>query len=238
MDPVDPQVDVVGLGQRPLGEGLRVVLPLCGQPGDRCRGQTRRRAQELGPTPGTKSPLDRPCRYSNGNTSATPGDFRAQAGRIAEENRTRSPVASSMRLSFTRGARTAPPRPPWRPPAGRGSRCGPPTDDPARRAARMSVDVGGDLRQQRRRQHLPRPVPSELIEQRPTHRRRDVAADSLSSWTTLNMDAPSRTDAPTPVLISELSIPDLPRKASVHVTRPRPSTVLIIAPTPHRPLCR
>jgi hypothetical protein len=34
------------------------------------------------------------------------GDFLAQAGRIAEENRCRSPVASSMRLSLTRGART------------------------------------------------------------------------------------------------------------------------------------
>jgi hypothetical protein len=52
---------------------------------------------------GTKSPEDRPCRYSSGNTSATPGDFRAHAGRIAEENRLRSPVTSSMRLSLTRG---------------------------------------------------------------------------------------------------------------------------------------
>ena len=55
---------------------------------------------------GTKSPEDRPCRYSSGSTSATPGDFLAQAGRMAEENLARSPVASSMRLSLTRGART------------------------------------------------------------------------------------------------------------------------------------
>jgi hypothetical protein len=55
---------------------------------------------------GAKSPLDRPCRYSSGSTSATRGDFRAQAGRIAEENRLRSPVTSSVRLSLTRGART------------------------------------------------------------------------------------------------------------------------------------
>ncbi len=55
---------------------------------------------------GPKSPLDSPCRYSNGNTSATRGDFRAHAGRIAEENRPRSPVTSSTRLSLTRGART------------------------------------------------------------------------------------------------------------------------------------
>jgi len=55
---------------------------------------------------GPKSPLDRPCRYNSGNTSATFGDFLAQAGRIAEANRLRSPVTASMRLSLTRGART------------------------------------------------------------------------------------------------------------------------------------
>ncbi len=55
---------------------------------------------------GAKSLLDSPCRYSNGNTSATRGDLRAHAGRIAEANRGRSPVASSVRLSLTRGART------------------------------------------------------------------------------------------------------------------------------------
>ena len=49
---------------------------------------------------------DRPCKYSSGSTSATRGDFRDHAGRIAEENRLRSPVASSTRLSLTRGART------------------------------------------------------------------------------------------------------------------------------------
>ncbi len=38
---------------------------------------------------GAKSLLDRPCRYSSGNTSATCGDLRAQAGRIAEANRLR-----------------------------------------------------------------------------------------------------------------------------------------------------
>jgi len=36
-------------------------------------------------------------------TSATRGDFRDHAGKIAEANRRRSPVASSMRLSLTRG---------------------------------------------------------------------------------------------------------------------------------------
>jgi len=55
---------------------------------------------------GPKSLLDSPCKYTSGSTSATFGDLRAQAGRIAELNRIRSPVASSMRLSLTRGART------------------------------------------------------------------------------------------------------------------------------------
>ncbi len=59
---------------------------------------------------GTKSPVDSPCRYSSGSTSATCGDFLAHAGRIVLENRLRSPVTSSTRLSLTRGA---PPRPPW-----------------------------------------------------------------------------------------------------------------------------
>jgi hypothetical protein len=55
---------------------------------------------------GPKSDVDNPCRYSNGSTSLTFGDFLDQAGRIAEENRFRSPVASSTRLSLTRGCRT------------------------------------------------------------------------------------------------------------------------------------
>ena len=38
----------------------------------------------------------------------------------------------------------------------------------------VRLDVGGDLGLQRRREHLPRAVTGELIEQRPTHRRRDV----------------------------------------------------------------
>jgi hypothetical protein len=55
---------------------------------------------------GAKSNDDNPCRYSNGNTSATLPDFRDHAGRIFEENRCRVPVSGSSRLSFTRGAVT------------------------------------------------------------------------------------------------------------------------------------
>jgi hypothetical protein len=56
--------------------------------------------------PGPKSELDRPCSHSSGSTSATRGDLRAHAGRIAGANRFRSPVAGSVRWSLTRGART------------------------------------------------------------------------------------------------------------------------------------
>jgi hypothetical protein len=55
---------------------------------------------------GPKSPEDRPCRYSSGNTSATCGDFLAHAGRIAEANRFRSPVASSIRALVVDPRRT------------------------------------------------------------------------------------------------------------------------------------
>ena len=55
---------------------------------------------------GRKSPVDRPRRYRIGITSPTFGDRLAYAGRILELNRSRSPVSSSTRLSFTRGART------------------------------------------------------------------------------------------------------------------------------------
>lgn len=50
--------------------------------------------------------VDSPCRYSNGSTSAIFGDLRAHADKLAEENRHRSPVCSSVRLSLTRGTRT------------------------------------------------------------------------------------------------------------------------------------
>ena len=47
VDPVDPHVDVVRAGQGPVGERGGLLTPLRGQPGDRARGQARRRAAEL-----------------------------------------------------------------------------------------------------------------------------------------------------------------------------------------------
>src|SRR5271165_2473278 len=59
------------------------------------------------PSAGTKSPEDKPCRYSSGSTSLTCGVLRAHGGKIAEENRIRPPAAGSVRLSLTRGAVTS-----------------------------------------------------------------------------------------------------------------------------------
>jgi len=56
---------------------------------------------------GAKSSEDSPCRYSSGSTSVILGDLRHHGAKIAEENRLRSPVASSVRLSLTRGATTS-----------------------------------------------------------------------------------------------------------------------------------
>jgi hypothetical protein len=55
---------------------------------------------------GTKSPVDSPCRYNSGSTSATFGLRRHHGGKITDRNRTRPPVAGSTRRSSTRGART------------------------------------------------------------------------------------------------------------------------------------
>jgi hypothetical protein len=71
---------------------------------------------------GTKSPEDRPCRYSSGSTSATFELFRHHGGRISDRKRTRSPVAGSTRLSLTRGAATSITQPRWSPTAA-GERC-------------------------------------------------------------------------------------------------------------------
>src|SRR6266540_2076443 len=55
---------------------------------------------------GTKSLVDRPCRYSSGRTSPTFGERRAYGGRMELRNRERSPVEPSTRRSSTLGAFT------------------------------------------------------------------------------------------------------------------------------------
>lgn len=91
-------VRVVDLGEVAVRGCDMAGLRLPGQPGDRGRRQPGRVAEELRKR--AKSPEDRPCRQSSGSTSLVFGDLRHQGGGIAEENRLRSPVASSTRLSW------------------------------------------------------------------------------------------------------------------------------------------
>ena len=167
VDAVGPQVDVVHTGQIPVGERAGLVLPLRGQPGDRRRGQPGAGAEELLQRR-HEVREDRPCRYSSGSTSVIFGDLRHHAGRIAEENRCRSPVSSSTRLSLTRGATTstAP---------GRGQHLprlvvAVAHHQPAAVLVELvgeRGDVGGDLGLQRRGQHPPGTLAHDLVDQRP-----------------------------------------------------------------------
>jgi hypothetical protein len=93
--------------------------------------------------------------------------LRAHGGKIAEDNRIRSAVSGSARLSFTRGAITS--TAPALVTTVRG--CAEPLRTTRRRPVLVPhagelVDVGGDLSLQRRGQHLPRTLPHDLINQR------------------------------------------------------------------------
>ncbi len=151
---------------RPAERG-RLVLPLRGEPGDRRRRQARAGAQELlqrRPEVGRGQPVQIQQRQHLGHPRATCATRPAGSPRRTAPAR---PVASSTRLSLTRGARTA-----HRP--GRGGHL--PRlvvavadhQPPAVLVDLVGVrlDVGRDLRLQRRRQHPPRPVADDLIQQR------------------------------------------------------------------------
>ncbi len=96
VDAISPQVDVIHTGQIPGGEGPLLSLPRLGHLRNTAAD---RPADEPGnwPRAGTKSPLDSPCRWSSGSTSMISGVLRAQGGRIAEENRFRSPGRCACR---------------------------------------------------------------------------------------------------------------------------------------------
>ena len=168
VDAVDPQVDVVGTRQIALPEGLGLVLPLRGQPGDRRGRQSRTRAEEL----------------LQGRTEV--------AGRQAVQVQQRQHLGHLRRLACPRRQdRRGKPLPLC------GIGVDAPVVDPRRRhrdrprrgqhvalaviavadhqapsvlvdLTGMGVDVGGHLGLQRRRQHLPGAVADDLIEQRPT----------------------------------------------------------------------
>ena len=106
MDAVDEQVAVAAEAQMPLAEPLVVILPLLAQPADRRGRQAGGVLPEQILQRGTEVARRQAAqRYRIGSTSVTFGDRRAYAGRIFEENRRRSPVSSSARMSLTRGAR-------------------------------------------------------------------------------------------------------------------------------------
>ena len=81
MDPVGPHVDVVHARQVPVGERPVVVLPGRTQPGDRRRRQPGPRAEDCSNAE-TKSPPDRPCRHSSGNTSAIPREIPSKSSAV------------------------------------------------------------------------------------------------------------------------------------------------------------
>ena len=193
MDPVDPHVDVVGLGQGPLAERLGLVLPLADQPGDRGWGQAGPAAQEL---------LQRGGEVRGGQPVQVQqrqhlGQLRGLACPRGQDRRGEPPA-------LTRGL------------------IDPPVVDPGlahrdrtRSGAHLSrlvvtvahhqavavlvdlvsvcLDVGGDLGLQRRREHLPSPITDDLIQQRPAPRSRvDVGLDVLLDCLEHGRTFPSR----------------------------------------------
>lgn len=136
---------------------------------------------------GAKSLVARPCRYSSGNASAICGDFRAQAGRIAEE-----PASLPGGLV---DALVIDPRRPHRDRAGRGGHLPLGVVAVANHQplpvhvdlAGMGLDEAGHLGS-----------PSRTIASNSDELTAEPLAASrpAPSWTTLSMGVPSRTDAP------------------------------------------
>jgi hypothetical protein len=68
------------------------------------------------------------------------------------------------------------------------------------------LDIRGNLGLQRYGQHLPGTIADRFVEQRPAHRGRGVLVRLGLPWTTLSTGVPSRTSAPTPVLIRAIGL--------------------------------
>jgi hypothetical protein len=174
VDPVDPAVDVVGVGQRPLAERLGVVLPLAGEPGDRRRRQARGRAEEL---------LQRRAEVTAGQAVQIQqrqhlGDLRGLPGPGRQDHRSEPHPLAAVFVD----ALVVDPRRPHQHRTRRRAhlplRVVPVADhQPATRLVDLvgvGVYVRSDLSLQRRRQHRPRAVTGKLVKQRPADSCRGV----------------------------------------------------------------
>ena len=193
MDPVDPHVDVVGLGQRPLAERLGLVLPLLGEPGDRLGRQAGGGAEEL---------LQRRSEVRARQSVKVQqrqhlGQLRGFAGPRRQDRRGEplalpagliDPAVVDPGLAHrhrTRGGAHLP-------------RLVVAVADHQPVSVLVDLvgvgrDVGRDLGLQRRREHLPRAVTDDLIEQRPTTRGRvDAGLDVLLDYLEHGRTFPSR----------------------------------------------
>ncbi len=106
MDAVGPQVDVAharqvsGAKVRCLAFQVSVSLVITD-------AESPAELPRICPSAGTKSPVERAMQVQQRQHPVIFGVFRAQGGRIAEENRQRCPVSASVRRSLIRGAITS-----------------------------------------------------------------------------------------------------------------------------------
>ena len=167
MDAVGPEVHVVHVRQVPFGERASLGLPGLGELGDR-RGR-----QALGRCRGTARARARNPRWTAraGTAAATPRRSSAScvptAAGSPSENRCRSPVSASTRLSLTRGAVTCDR-------AGAGEHLARLVAAVAHHQPMPALvalvgelgDIGVDFGLQRLGQHPPRTLPDDLVDQR------------------------------------------------------------------------
>ena len=180
MDPVDPQIDEVDLGQLPVLERLasscHCVVSRVTVAADSPAPEPRNCSNA-----GAKSREDSPCRYSSGSTSATFGDFRDHAGRDLR----REPLPLT---GFRVDPLVVHPR------CGHRDRTGTGRHRPLLVVAVADhqpvpvlvadiselIDVRRDLGLQRGREHLPGTVADQLVQQR--HRGRLLLRTLLSNY--------------------------------------------------------
>jgi len=242
VDPIDPQIHVVHLGQRASGEGAGLILPLLCQPGHRRTGQAGSRADELLQR-GHEIPRRQPMQVQQRQHLR---DLR----RLTRPRRQDRPGEPAPRPAHLIDSLVVDPRRTHR---HRTCRCRHVTGlvvavadhQPAAiliDLVDMSVDVGGDLALQRRRQHLPSTLAGQLIEHRPADRGRGVPVGLRPLVNYGKHGVPSRTSAPTPVLITATWTSDLPREgAPLHarLAKDHPQILIIArAARPTRPRCR